>query len=99
MVLLALIRLSPNAYGVPIHKELVEKTGREVALTQIYATLDRLAANGFVKSRVGESSPERGGRAKKYFEINASGVEALNEARNAMNNMWEGIQSLEEGIA
>ena len=92
MVLLSLIRLHPNAYGVSIHRELAERAGREVALAQIYATLDRLEAKGFVKSRIGEATPERGGRRKKHFEITAKGQVALNEAREAMDALWDGVQ-------
>lgn len=91
MVLLSLIRQHPNAYGVSIHTELVDRAGREVALAQIYATLDRLQAKGFVSSRKGEATPERGGRRKKYFEITGEGQVALNEARAAMDNLWDGL--------
>lgn len=91
MVLLCLIRLHPHAYGVSIHGELLERVGRDVALAQIYSTLDRLEAKGFVKSRLGEATPERGGRRKKYFQITAEGGVALSEAREAMNKLWKGV--------
>lgn len=91
MVLLTLIRQHPNAYGVSIHTELVERAGREVALAQIYATMDRLEAKGFVSSRKGEATPERGGRRKKYFEITGKGQKALSESLSAMDIMRDGL--------
>ena len=67
MVLLAVVRLGDEAYGVPISKELLALAGREVALGSIYAALDRIEEKGFVTSVLGEPTPERGGRAKRYF--------------------------------
>jgi len=67
MVMLALIRLGENAYGVPISEEIEQQTGRDISLGSVYATLDRLERKGLVSSTVGEPTPERGGRAKRYF--------------------------------
>jgi PadR family transcriptional regulator len=69
MVLLALIRLGDEAYGVPISREIEEHSGHDVALGSVYAALERLQNRGFASSTVGEPTPERGGRAKKYFKI------------------------------
>lgn len=91
IALLALIRLQDNAYGVTIRREIAVRAGREVSLGAMYATLDRLENKGFVSSRVGESTPERGGRAKRYFKIKAPGVRALNESRATMGRMWAGL--------
>jgi PadR family transcriptional regulator PadR len=76
MVLLAVVRLGDEAYGVPISKELLILAGREVALGSIYAALDRLEQKGFVTSSLGDPTPERGGRAKRYFRVTPT-----NEAR------------------
>jgi DNA-binding PadR family transcriptional regulator len=65
MILLALIRLGDDAYGVPISKELLNTTGREVSLGSVYAALDRLERKEFVTSTLGDPTPERGGRAKR----------------------------------
>lgn len=76
-VLMALIRLGTNAYGVTIRQEISKRSRRDVSVGAVYTTLSRLEEKGFVKSEVGESTPERGGRAKKYFQITAPGNRAL----------------------
>ncbi len=91
LVLLALVRLQGNAYGVTIRRELVERTKRDVSLGAVYATLSRLAEKGFVESSVGEPTPERGGRAKKFFSVTAPGLVALDETRQVQNRMWDGV--------
>ena len=95
MVLLAVVRLSDNAYGVPISKELLVLAGREVALGSIYAALDRLEQKGFVSSSLGDPTPERGGRAKRYFRVTNAGVRALKMTRSALTNLWSGLPLLE----
>jgi DNA-binding PadR family transcriptional regulator len=97
MVLLALVRLGDDAYGVPIADELLHLAGREVALGSIYAALDRLERKAFVTSLLGEPTPERGGRAKRYFRITPAGVRALRMTRKALTNLWNGIPLLEGG--
>ena len=97
MVLLAVVRLGDDAYGVPISKELRTLAGREVALGSIYAALDRLARKGFVASSLGDPTPERGGRAKRFFRATPTGVRALRTTRNALMNLWSGIPLLEGG--
>ena len=80
IVLLAVMRLGPNAYGVTIRKAVTEATGQEPSIGAIYTALERLEEKGFVSSRQGEPTPERGGRAKRYFEITGAGAQALTEA-------------------
>jgi PadR family transcriptional regulator PadR len=87
LVLLALVRLRENAYGVMIRREIAERTGRDVSFGAVYTTLERLERKGYVSSRVGEPTPERGGRAKRYFRIEAPGIRALNEAQDAIASM------------
>jgi DNA-binding PadR family transcriptional regulator len=86
-VLLALVCLRENAYGVPIRREIVERTGRDVSYGALYTTLERLERKGYVSSRIGEPTPERGGRAKRYFRIEAPGIRALNSSRETIANM------------
>lgn len=95
MVLLAVVRLGNQAYGVPISKELLTLAGREVALGSIYAALDRLDEKGFVSSSLGDPTPERGGRAKRYFTVTPAGVKAVKMTRAALTNLWSGIPVLE----
>jgi len=95
MVLLAVMRLGDEAYGVPISKELLALAGREVALGSIYAALDRLEEKDFVSSSLGDPTPERGGRAKRYFKATPTGIRALKMTRAALTNLWSGIPVLE----
>jgi PadR family transcriptional regulator, regulatory protein PadR len=74
MVLLALIRLGDEAYGVPISHEIEARSGREVALGSVYAALERLAEKGLVTSRLGDPTAERGGRAKRFLPRNSTGT-------------------------
>ena len=99
MVLLAVVRLGDGAYGVPIAHELLTLAGREVAFGSIYAALDRLEQKGLVTSLLGDPTPERGGRAKRYFHVTPAGVRALTMTRTALTNLWSGIplQSFAKG--
>jgi PadR family transcriptional regulator PadR len=99
MVLLALIRLHENAYGVPIAKEIEGKSGRTVALGSIYVTLERLEAKGLVTSELGEPTAERGGRAKRYFRATAKGLREVRETQRALKKLWQGLPQLEGGRA
>jgi PadR family transcriptional regulator PadR len=99
MVLLAVIRLGDDAYGVTISQEIERQSGREAALGTIYAALDRLEDKGLVSSELGNPTPERGGRAKRYFRITEAGVRAAREARKALTNLWQGLRELEGGRA
>src|SRR5215471_10386093 len=91
MLLLAILRLGEAAYGVTIAQELEEQTGREVVVASVYATLDRLQERGLVTSTLGDPTPERGGRAKRYFRITGAGIREIREARRSLMNMWKGL--------
>jgi PadR family transcriptional regulator PadR len=95
MILLSLIRIGDDAYGVPISKELRNSTGREVALGSVYAALDRLEHKGFVSSTLGDPTPARGGRAKRFFRVTAKGMREVKATRTALINLWRGIPQLE----
>ena len=95
MILLAVIRLGDDAYGVPISKELLEITGREIALGSIYAALDRLEHKGLVTSRLGDPTPARGGRAKRYFRVTSRGMREVKTTRTALVRLWGGIPQLQ----
>jgi PadR family transcriptional regulator PadR len=97
MILLALIRLGDDAYGVPISKELLNTAGREVALGSVYAALERLEEKELVSSRVGDPTPERGGRAKRYFRITRKGMREVQAVRTALTSLWQGLPRLERG--
>src|SRR5256885_10447344 len=98
LILLALVRLGDQAYGVSIHNEIVRRAGREVTVASVYKTLERLETKGFAASTLGEPTAERGGRRKKYFRIQPAGRRAVAQALAALNRMTDGL-SLEPGLA
>src|SRR5688572_33336523 len=94
IVLLAVLRLGEDAYGVPIRLEIERRTGRSLTVGALYRTLDRLEAKGYVSSRFGDPTPERGGRSRRYFTIRPLGVRTLRASREALAAMWEGLDPL-----
>jgi DNA-binding PadR family transcriptional regulator len=94
LVLLAVLRLANDAYGVPIAGEIQNCTGREVALGSVYGALERLELSGLVCSRTGESTPERGGRAKRYFTVTKLGLQKIRHTQAALTNLWRGVRQL-----
>jgi PadR family transcriptional regulator PadR len=94
MLLLATLRAGDAAYGVGIAREMERTGGRTVLLGTIYATLDRLERAGLVRSSFGEPTPERGGRAKRYFRVTPAGIRALKETQKAFTALWRGIPEL-----
>ena len=91
MLLLALIRLGDDAYGVTLSRELALWRGRDVAIGSVYAALDRLELKGLVASSLGESTPERGGRAKRYFRITRQGLRSVHETRRVLSGLWKSL--------
>jgi PadR family transcriptional regulator PadR len=91
LVLLALIRLGDNAYGMTIRRQIEEKTKRSVSLGAVYATLDRLESKNYITSREGPDTPERGGRARRYFRIERSGLTALDDSLQAIDTLRAGL--------
>ena len=95
LVLLALVRLGDEAYGVTVHQEIEERTGRSVALGAVYKTLARLEAKGLVGAYVGEPTAERGGRRKRHYRVQLSGRRALARSVAALRQMTLGLPRLE----
>ena len=91
IVLLALLRLGENAYGVPIRQEIQLRTKRAVSVGALYSTLDRLEAKGYVASWFAEPTPERGGRSKRYFRVEPLGLKAIKRSQKVLAVMLEGI--------
>ncbi len=91
IVVLALLRLADQAYGVTVRREIERRTGREVSVGAIYATLGRLETKGYVKSQLGDPTPERGGRSKRFFRVTAKGLAAVNRTQRALQGMAEGL--------
>lgn len=98
MVLLAVLRLGDEAYGVPVAQEIEAITGRTVLVAHVYAALERLAARGLVSSTLGDPTPQRGGRAKRYFQVTATGIRSLRETRQALTALWSRVPALTGGM-
>ena len=94
MVMLALLRLGDDAYGVPISKELAGTTGREVTLGSVYAALERLERKELVSSKLADPTPERGGRAKRYFSVTRKGLQAVRATKSALEDLWRKLPEL-----
>jgi PadR family transcriptional regulator PadR len=94
LVLLAILRLGKDAYGIPILDEVSARSGREVSRATVYVALKRLEQKGLVTSRLGDSTPERGGRAKRFFKLKPSGLKALRESREMFLNLWRDYESV-----
>jgi len=99
MVMLALMRLGDDAYGVAIAREIASRAGREAPLPSIYAALARLESKGLVRSSLGEPTAERGGRAKRYFRVTASGIREVRATHQVLSAMWNGLPHLKGSIA
>jgi DNA-binding PadR family transcriptional regulator len=91
IIVLALLRLEDQAYGVTVRQEIELRTEREVSIGAVYATLGRLETKGYVKSHRGDPTPERGGRSKRFFRVTAKGVAAVNRTQRALQSMTEGL--------
>ena len=92
ITLLTVARLGDDAYGVAIRKEIEGRSDRPVAIGSIYAALDRMERKGFIRSDVGQPTPERGGRAKRFYQVSPPGLEALVDARNTLARFWENLE-------
>ena len=95
MVLLAVLRVNRDAYGVTVARELEQTSGRTVLLGSVYAALDRLEDKGLVASSIGEPTAERGGRAKKYFKVTPKGLREAREACRAFARLLRGVPALQ----
>lgn len=91
VVLATLVRLGEDAYGMTIRRNIEERSGRSVSIGSVYATLRRLEAKGYVSTVLGEPTAERGGRAKRYFRLEAAGAEALIRSRELFLQILEGL--------
>lgn len=98
LTLLAILRLGEEAYGVPLCRELTSMTGRTAALASVYKTLERLEKRGFVSSRMGEPTAERGGRAKRFTRITPLGVGAIDATRTLLNSLWQDVPAFSKAL-
>jgi PadR family transcriptional regulator len=94
MILLAVLHLGDEAYGVPISRELERHRGREVSVGSVYAALERLESKGLIASSIGDPTPERGGKAKRYFRVTKEGLRQANETRRVLTKLWQQLPEL-----
>ena len=95
-VLLAVLHLDADAYAVPIREVIEQRTGRPVARGALYTGLDRLEAKGCLKSRMGDPSEERGGKARRYYTVTAAGMKAIRATHGAFASLTRGLESILE---
>ena len=98
MVLLAILQLRGQVYGVPIVDEIERRTGRSVSRAAVYVTLRRLEEKGLVSSWLGEPTAERGGKARRCVRVEARGVQLLRASREAVDRMWRGLDPRLDGV-
>ena len=97
LVLLGVLRLAEDAYGAAIRQEIAQRSGRDVSINAVYTTLDRLETKGLLRSWVGEPTPQRGGRRRKFYALRPAGLVALRQAYRAFTAMADGLETrLEE---
>lgn len=96
MILLAVLQLEDEAFGTRVLEELRERVGRTVSRGALYVTLDRLEEKGMLKSRLGDPTPQRGGKPKRYLSVTRSGLAGLKRSRAAWMRLWEGLDSVLE---
>jgi DNA-binding PadR family transcriptional regulator len=91
LVLLAVLQLRDDAYGVTVHEELERHTDRGVARGAVYMTLDRLEKKGLLTSTLSEPTAERGGRAKRCYTVTKTALAALKASRRTLLSLWDGL--------
>ena len=94
LLLLAIIHLGEEAYGVPISREIERHRGKSVSVGSVYAALERLEGKGLVNSALGDPTPERGGKAKRFFRITREGLHQVHETRRVLTKLWQTIPDL-----
>lgn len=92
VVLLAVLRLEGAAYAVPVRREIEKRTRRSVTRGALYVTLERLEDKGYLESWLADPTPERGGRAKRFYRVRPAGLAALRQSWAALRSMWEGLE-------
>ena len=93
LVLLGVLRLDPDAYGAAIRQEIHARSGRDISINAVYTTLDRLETKGLLKSWVGEPTPQRGGRRRKFYALRPAGIAAIRQAYRAFTSMADGFEA------
>jgi DNA-binding PadR family transcriptional regulator len=93
LVLLGVLRLEDGAYGAAIRQEIARRSNRDVSINAVYTTLDRLETKGLLRSWVGEPTPQRGGRRRKFYALRPAGLAALRQAYHTFTAMADGLET------
>jgi DNA-binding PadR family transcriptional regulator len=99
MILLTVIHLGEDAYGVPISREIEKRRKREVSVGSVYAALERLEEKGLVTSDLGDPTPERGGKAKRYFRVTQAGLRQVHKTRQVLSSLWRKLPEVKGELA
>jgi PadR family transcriptional regulator PadR len=94
IVMLALVRLGPEAYGATVCAEIDQRSGRGVSVSAVHTTLERLEQKGLLRSRIGEPTPQRGGKRKRHYEVSPLGMKSLQASYRSIRSMADGIEHL-----
>ena len=94
ILLLTILRLGENAYGVPIAQDVQQRTGKKVTLGSLWVSLDNLSKRGLLQKRMADPTPQRGGRSKIYYSLTKEGVEALERIKEVEKSIWQGAPVL-----
>ena len=94
VVLVTALRLGEEAYGMRIRQEIDQRGGRSVSIGAIYGTLERLARKGYVAYEMGDPTPSRGGRAKRFVKVTPTGLAALSRSRELLAKLWDGVSEV-----
>jgi DNA-binding PadR family transcriptional regulator len=95
-VLLAVLHLGDDAYAVPVRELIEQRTGRPVARGALYTGLDRLEAKGCLRSRMGDATDERGGKARRYYSVTQAGLKAIRATHESLANLARGLEAILE---
>ena len=94
MVLLSVLHVGDDAYAVSVRRAIEARTGRRVTRGALYTSLERLEGKGYLRSRMGEPTPERGGRSRRYYRVTPAGVRALKVSKQTLVRLWQGLESV-----
>jgi len=94
MILLTVLHLGEDAYGVPVSREIEKYRNQEVSVGSVYAALERLEEKGLIVSTLGEPTPERGGKAKRYFRVTEDGLRQVHRTRQVLSSLWRKLPAM-----
>jgi PadR family transcriptional regulator PadR len=94
IVLLAVLRVGVDAYGMTVRREILAVAGRDLSIGAVYTTLVRMESKGYLRSYPGQATAERGGRAKRHYCATAKGIGAVRDMREVLNKMGEGVEGI-----